>query len=137
MKPNDQVYRWMTPCPQTIARDATIAEARAGMRQLDVRHLPVVDSGGLVGIVSERDLSFAERFADPRTTAVGDVMTKDPYVTFPYTPLSDVAHAMASLKYGAAIVIDRGSVVGVFTTTDALRALAEGHNRREPMANAR
>ena len=137
MRPNDQVYRWMTPCPQTIDRDATIADARACMRRLHVRHLPVVDAGELVGIVSERDLSFAERFADARQAAVGDVMTKDPYVTVPYTPLADVAHTMASQRYGATVVIDRGSVVGVFTATDALRALAEGHSRREPTMTLR
>jgi acetoin utilization protein AcuB len=132
MKPSDQVYRWMTPCPQTAGRDATMAEARAEMRRYGVRHLPVVDMGELVGIVSDRDLSFAERFTDPRSTPVGDVMTKDPYVTVPYAPLVDVAHAMASDKYGAAIVVDRGSIVGVFTAMDALRAIAEGHGRREP-----
>lgn len=135
MKPDDKVYRWMTPCPQTIERDATMADARSDMRRLGVRHFPVVDGGELVGIVSERDLSFAERFVDPRETCVGDVMTKDPYVVVPYAALADVAHEMAEKKYGAAIVIDRGNIIGVFTMVDALRAIAEGHGRREAMAS--
>lgn len=125
MKPDDQVYRWMTPCPQTIEREATMAEARAQMRKLGIRHLPVLDHGQLVGVISEGDLSFAERFVDARGTAVGDVMTKEPYMAVPYAPLADVAEAMARNKYGTAIVIDRGNVVGVFTATDALRAIAE------------
>ncbi len=125
MKPEDQVYRWMTPCPQTIEREATMAEARAQMRKLGIRHLPVLDDGQLVGVVSERDLSFAERFVDARETSVGDVMTKEPYMAVPYAPLADVAQAMAQNRYGTAIVIDRGNVVGVFTATDALRAIAE------------
>lgn len=125
MKPDDQIYRWMTPCPQTIEREATMAEARAQMRRLGIRHLPVLDHGQLVGVVSERDLSFAERFVDARDTSVGDVMTTDPFMAVPYAPLADVAETMAQKKYGAAIVIDRGNVVGMFTATDALRAIAE------------
>jgi acetoin utilization protein AcuB len=137
MKPDDQVYRWMTPCPRTIERDAMMSEARAEMRRLNVRHLPVVDGGELVGIVSERDLSFAERFVDARDTAVGDVMTTEPYLAVPYAPLADVAFEMAKQKYGAAIIVDAGNVVGVFTAIDALRAIAEGHGRREPVVHAR
>lgn len=125
MKPDDQVYRWMTPCPQTIDRDATMADARARMRLLGIRHLPVLDHGELVGVISDGDLSFAERFVDARATAVGDVMTSDPFLAVPYAPLAEVAEVMAKRKYGTAIVVDRGNVVGVFTVTDALRAIAE------------
>lgn len=130
VKPHDQVYRWMTPSPQTVERDATVAEARALMRRFDIRHLPVLDAGSLVGIVSERDLSFAERFVDPRKVTVGEVMTPDPYVVVPYEPLEDVAGEMAKHKFGAAIVVDKGSVVGVFTAIDGLRALAENRGYR-------
>jgi CBS domain-containing protein len=130
MKPDDQVYRWMTPCPHTVARTATMASARAVMRTYDIRHLPVLDEGALVGIVSERDLSFAERFVDPNAMTVGDVMTPDPYVVVPFEPLANVAEEMARHKYGAAIVVGKGSVIGVFSAIDALRALAEDRGYR-------
>lgn len=126
MKPDDQVYRWMTPCPESIGRDATVHEAKAVMRRHGFHHLPVMDEGQLVGIVSDRDLAVAERLRDPRATLLGDIMTKEPYVTVPYAPLAEVAHAMAKGQIGSALVIDKGNVVGVFTVTDALRALSEG-----------
>jgi CBS domain-containing protein len=68
MRPDDQVYRWMTPCPQTIARSATMASARALMRKYDIRHLPVLDSGEIVGIVSERDLSSPNASSIPTSS---------------------------------------------------------------------
>jgi acetoin utilization protein AcuB len=101
------------------------------MRQLQIRHLPVMDRGQLVGLLSERDIAFAERFLEARESPVAAVMTRDPYVTVPYAPLAEVAETMARHKYGSALVIDDGNVVGVFTAVDALRALAE----REPLAS--
>lgn len=132
VKHDDQVYRWMTPCPRTVGRDATIARAHAEMHELGIRHLPVLDEGHLVGVLSESDLAFAERFVDAGRVLVGEIMTPDPYVVVPYAPLAEVAEVMASRRLGSAIVVDKGNVIGVFTTTDALRALAEGHRDRSP-----
>jgi acetoin utilization protein AcuB len=125
MKTNDQVYRWMTPCPQTIEARATVFDAFVTMRRFGIRHLPVIDEGQLVGVLSDRDIALAERFVDPRGASVASVMTREPYVVVPYTPLVEVAETMARNKYGSAVVIDNGNVVGVFTAVDALRAIAE------------
>jgi CBS-domain-containing membrane protein len=46
----------MTQSPTTVTPTTTIAEAWDLMRELDVRHLPVVDGEALVGMVSDRDL---------------------------------------------------------------------------------
>jgi acetoin utilization protein AcuB len=99
------------------------------MRRYGIRHLPVVDRGDLVGLVSERDLAFAERFLEGREATVASMMTRDPYVAVPTALLSDVCAAMAHDKYGSAVIIDRGNVVGVFTAVDALRAIASMHPR--------
>jgi CBS domain-containing protein len=50
-------------------------------------------------------------------------MSRDPYTTTPSAPLEEVARDMADRKYGSAVVVDHGKVVGLFTTVDALRAL--------------
>jgi acetoin utilization protein AcuB len=121
----------MTPCPQTIHADATLFDAFVMMRRQGIRHLPVMDRGQLVGLLSERDIAFAERFLEARESPVAAVMTRDPYVTVPYAPLAEVAETMSRHKYGSAIVIDNRNVVGVFTAVDALRALAE----RGPLAS--
>lgn len=128
MKEGAQVYRYMTPCPLTIQRDATIATAGELMKRYGIRHLPVLDGPDLVGVVSDRDLTVAERVG-PAGVAIGDIMSPEPYVAVPSTPLAEVADEMARQKYGAAVIIDRGNVVGVFTVIDALRAIAEDRGR--------
>lgn len=52
-------------------------------------------------------------------------MTREPYVVAPDTALDDVVRAMASRKFGSAVVADHGKVVGIFTTVDACAAFAE------------
>jgi acetoin utilization protein AcuB len=52
-------------------------------------------------------------------------MTPNPYVVVPFESLANVADEMARHKYGAAIIFDKGAVIGVFTAIDALHALAE------------
>ena len=117
----------MTKHPHSIGADQPVARAHALMRQHGIRHLPVLQAGRLVGIVTERDLNWIELVGVERgeTLLVEDAMTPFPYIAEPSTPRRDVAIAMQSGKFGAAIVSDSGPVVGGFTNTDAMRALAE------------
>lgn len=129
----------MTVSPIVIAIGDTLAEAHRLMRERGVRHLPVLDAGRLVGIVSQRDLYLAESLpgVDPGTDTVREAMSGDPYTVPPDAPLEEVAATMAARKLGSAIVVDRGAVIGVFTTVDALRALAGLTGRRRRRATLR
>jgi Predicted signal-transduction protein containing cAMP-binding and CBS domains len=51
-----QVHLWMTREPMTIGPDASTAEALDTMLEQGFRHLPVVEGGTIVGMVSMRDL---------------------------------------------------------------------------------
>jgi CBS domain-containing protein len=53
------VSEWMTQDPLTVPRDTPVEEALQTMFDRGFRHLPVVDSDRVVGIVSMRDLSKA------------------------------------------------------------------------------
>jgi acetoin utilization protein AcuB len=119
------IRTFMTRDPHSIGRDQLLSVADERMRALGVRHLPVLDGGKLVGIVSQRDLLFVETLRDvePSQVTVEDAMTPDVYVIAPETPLVEVAEAMAEHKYGSAVVMDGGHLVGIFTTVDALRVL--------------
>ncbi len=126
-KPIPPIRKYMTTTPITMGADQTLASAAAKMTEHRVRHLPVLKGGELVGIISDRDIRLAESFegVDPKVEPLDFVMTNDVYVVSPDTPLDEVVGHMAETKVGSAVVVDRGHVVGVFTTTDACRALAE------------
>jgi acetoin utilization protein AcuB len=52
-------------------------------------------------------------------------MSQEPYTVPPEAPLGDVVRTMATERYGAALVVDHGKVVGIFTAIDAMRLLAD------------
>jgi acetoin utilization protein AcuB len=121
----------MTPQPVTIGRTESLATAHQLMRDNACRHLPVLEHGELVGVVTQRDLYLLETIAgvDLRADVVDEAMSNDAYAVPPDAPLDDVAASMAANRYGCAVVIERGRVIGIFTATDALRVLAGGAGR--------
>jgi CBS domain-containing protein len=133
------VQEFMSIAPVVVSSDRTLAEAHRLMRERGIRHLPVVDRGRLVGVVSQRDLYLLETLkgVDPGSETVREAMAPDPYAVPPDAPLEAVAAEMAENKYGCAVVADRGSVIGLFTTVDALRALAAVVGRRRARAGER
>ena len=120
------VERFMTRSPHTIGRDQTLASAHRLMRQHGLRHLPVLEGGALVGVVSQRDLYFIESLTDIdlELVPVSEAMTMEVEVVDPQTPLRDVVQTMAEKKIGSTIVVQGKKIVGIFTVTDALRTLA-------------
>ncbi len=126
-KPIPTIQKYMTTTPHSISADQTLAAASKMMEQHSIRHLPVLEANKLLGVLTDRDLKFVETFrdVDPATLTVADAMIEKPYVVSPDTPLDEVVATMASEKYGSAIVVQNHNVVGIFTTVDACRALAE------------
>lgn len=116
----------MTQQPVTIGRQESLTMAHRLMRTHNIRHLPVLEHGDLVGILSQRDLLFLEtiRGVDTDEDVVEDAMTTDTYAVPPETPIAVVAKQMARKRYGCAVVMERGRVAGIFTATDALRIVA-------------
>jgi acetoin utilization protein AcuB len=126
-KPRYRVRDFMSPAPHSIGRDQPLSHAHERMRASGVRHLPVLEGGKLVGLLSQRDALFVEtlRDVDPEKVPVEDAMSVDVYVTSPEATLVDVAATMAEHKYGCAVIMDGSHLTGIFTTVDALRALVE------------
>ncbi len=126
MKNMPLIQKYMTAMPHSIRRDSPIGNAVSLMRDNQIRHLPVLEGGHLLGVVTDRDVKLASSFDGAERLTAEDVMTPDPYTVSPDTPAADVAREMAAHKYGCAIVRqDNGKVVGIFTAVDGMRVLGE------------
>lgn len=120
------IESFMTPAPQSIGSAQPLARAHAYMREQKIRHLPVLEGGKLVGMLTERDLAIAALFenVDPNALTVEEAMSTEVYAVPPSAKLAEVVREMAEKKYGSAVVLEKTKVVGIFTTVDACRALA-------------
>jgi acetoin utilization protein AcuB len=119
------IQQFMTPNPITIERHQPLSAARKLMQDKNIRHLPVVQNGKLVGLISNRDLQFIETLGtlDIETSLVEDAMLFDPLHFGPDATLREVAQSMVASKAGSAVIIKQESVIGIFTNVDALHAL--------------
>jgi acetoin utilization protein AcuB len=120
------VKRYMTREPYSIASTETMACAKTLMRMHAIRHLPVIDGGRLVGMISDRDVSVIEAVPglDLERVEVARVMER-PSQVWGEDPIDEVSERMANEKRDCVVVQGGPGVVGVFTATDALRALAD------------
>lgn len=126
-KPIPTIQKFMTTTPHSIGLDQSLAHAKDVLAQHHIRHLPVLDGGKLVGILSSRDVALIESLegVDATRVTVEDAMSWDVYTVNPDAPLDEVAAEMAEKKFGSAVVMQNHHVVGMFTTVDACRALSE------------
>lgn len=121
------VEKYMTTSPHSIGTDQTLAKAHEMMHAHDIRHLPVLAGGRIVGMLTDRDLHLIESMdgVDVREVKVDDAMATSVYSVSTETPLDEVVATMGHKKYGSAVVLQNGKVVGIFTTVDLCRAFAE------------
>ncbi len=100
--------------------DESLESARDRMEAGDIRHLPIVDEGGgLIGMVSDRDLLRARAFRPP-PTLVSEIMAKHVQAIGPGAPAAEAAQLMLDFKIDAVPVVDEGKLVGIVTATDFL-----------------
>ena len=132
MKAIPKIQKYMTTAPQAINSESTIEEALHMMEKSKIRHLPVIKGGKLFGLVSERDIRQAASYAsvNAKTTSIAEICEASPYETSPNASVDEVAKVMSQNRYGSALVVDNGKLVGIFTTTDALDALADICNQK-------
>jgi acetoin utilization protein AcuB len=140
MKRNPQVIGFMTPFPHSIDVDAPLEDAHKLMREHRFRHLPVMSGGEIVGVLTDRDIKLVlgPDFGSPeeRELRVRDAYVERPCVVPASTPVAKVARVMAQNRIGSAIVTKHGKLVGIFTVTDACRALAEIIGDHDEKANS-
>lgn len=128
-----RVRTWMTRDLVTLPPEASVAEALTLCRERRVRHIPIVEEGRLVGIVSDRDLrdaspalGDAERASALQEIRLGDVMTREVSTAVPQDPIENAAQEMYELKIGSLPVVaeeDEEKLLGIVTSSDVMRAL--------------
>jgi acetoin utilization protein AcuB len=119
-----QVRDIMTPDPRVIEPGATVREAWATMKENGFRHLPVVDAGRLVGVISITDigrLGAAVPAILERTVAQS--MTPNPMTMSPDEPIESAAAQMGLHKVNCLPIVEGGKLIGIVTTYDLLDAL--------------
>jgi acetoin utilization protein AcuB len=132
MKAMPKIMKFMTVDPFTVNAQLTLAQAEGMMRDKSIRHLPVLEGGRLIGVVSDRDLKMVMAFkdVDPNKVTVEEACTFDPITVKPEANLDEVVAMMAEKRIGSVLVVDNDKLVGIYTWVDGLKAMSEILNQR-------
>jgi acetoin utilization protein AcuB len=120
------IASYMTKQPWSVQIDDSINVATEMMAHREIHHLPVLDGGQVVGMVTARDLGTAAH----RLGATVEAVMTPVHLVQSSTPLEDVLEKMASNRWDAVVVADDGNVEGIFTAMDAVRVLRDLVARR-------
>jgi len=126
----------MSVDPLTVAPKDSLQRVVELLRRRDIRAVPVVEDGKLIGIVTDRDLRqvapayplFRDEDEIRRYTenlTVTAAMTADPMTIAPDAPLVEAAKVLETYRISSMPVVDHGRLVGMLTVTDVLRVFVE------------
>jgi CBS domain-containing protein len=129
------VEQWMSTNIVSTKPGTPINEAHQVMKENNIRRLPVVDKGRLVGLITIGDVREASP-SDATTLSIWElnylwsqltvekVMTRNVLTATPTTPIIDAAEMMLEHKIsGLPVVDDHGGLVGIITESDIFRML--------------
>ncbi len=122
----------MTRNPVTADSETLVLDAQRIMKENNIRRLPIVDKGKLVGIVTKHDL--LEASPSPATSLsvfelnyllakmkVKEIMKKNPMTLTPDTPFEEALRLGQEKKIGSFPVLENGKLVGITTESDIIR----------------
>ena len=129
------VSNWMSKNVITVDVDDSMHDAMKRMKEKNIRMLPVLKKGKLVGVVTDRDIKRAS--ASDATTLdvhellylvskikVQNIMTKNPITVPQNFTVEETAEVLLKHKISGAPVVDQnGQLVGTITQTDLFRVL--------------
>jgi len=129
----------MTRSVMAVELNTNTKDCAKAMAKRGVSCAVVTQGGSAVGIVTERDMvsKVLAESIDARNVLVRDIMSTPLITTSPDATLTNAAELMAQYRIRRLVVVDAtGSLVGIVTTGDIARALAEKHGYREATFNA-
>jgi acetoin utilization protein AcuB len=131
----------MTCDPASVGPNDSLQRVVELLRRRDIRSVPVLEDGRLIGIVSDRDVRqvapayplFREEEEIRRYTenlTVTAAMTADPMTIAPDAPLVEAAKVLETYRISALPVVDGTKLVGMLTVTDLLRVFVEQNEEK-------
>ena len=107
----------------TIRPQQPLREAARLLAEHDIGALVVVnEAGGLVGIISERDIiRAAARLENALARPTSEVMTREVIIGLPNDDLMAVAHTMTEKRFRHLPIMDRGELVGIISMKDIVK----------------
>ena len=126
----------MAKNPAALERNETLDLAESVMNLGRIRHMPVVDEGKVVGIVSQRDmfrsalitsLGFGRKTTGAliKTIKIKEIMTEEVFTISPEASVKEAARQMMERKIGCLPVVEGDRLIGIITETDILRYVVE------------
>lgn len=131
MNINDSIETIMTKEVRCVSSNDKIIEIKHIYEQPKFHsHIPVVDDGRVVGIVSLvnfmraiHDASLDDSEKVYNELLVKEIMTVDPKYVSPKTSIKEVATVLSSDEFHSLLIIENDTLVGIVTTTDILKEI--------------
>ncbi len=126
---DESIKRIMTPHPKKISLAANVGQAVDILKSGAIHHLPVVDNGKLVGIVSTTDLICVNPLNGNRSVAdinlpIEDIMKPNPISLKSNVSLRIAAETLSSGEFHSLPIVDHQNIlVGIVTSTDLIKHL--------------
>jgi len=135
-EPAMTVKDFMTENPQVLSRTETLDLADDIMTMGRIRHLPILEDGELVGIISQRDMFRSAAVAALgfvgdtqraliKTIRIKEIMTENVVTISPDASVKEAARIMIDKKIGCLPVVEAKKLIGIITETDILRYVVE------------
>ncbi len=110
----------------TVTPDTTILGAITILAKEDIRRLPVVDKGRLIGIITTTDIiqanyTFANLFSEVLSFSVKDIMIKNTYFITPKDAIDDAINLMCHWNIGSLLIMEGDELMGIITERDVLK----------------
>jgi acetoin utilization protein AcuB len=123
----------MTAEVRSIEPDQLLVDLKRIYENLDFHsHVPVLENGKLVGIVSLINFMHAiggagldDTESVYQTRKVREIMTSNPVTLAPNATIRDAAHLLADGQFHSVLIAESGDLKGIITTTDIINALLD------------
>ncbi len=117
----------MTPYPYSVSLNDSLEQVQCLMQLHSIRHVPVVEGGKPISVITERDINLAlSVYGDApegASIALSQICTMNTYMVDADDDLENVVAHMVRNHIGSALVLDDQRLAGIFTMTDACKYL--------------